>query len=102
MYRALLAFHRRLKTTSPEIDVAEADMVDTMAAVVLPVLSSIGTPTPACGNESPVEANDRSGVIGYNDGRWYGPPFAPTASWLRPTDMRRSNAWSPDHAFWFS
>ncbi|KAH7946944.1 hypothetical protein HPB52_006202 [Rhipicephalus sanguineus] len=38
VYRALLAFHRRLETTCPEIDVAEAKVVDTMAALVQPLV----------------------------------------------------------------
>ncbi|KAH7976023.1 hypothetical protein HPB52_008227 [Rhipicephalus sanguineus] len=38
VYRALLAFYCGLKTTCPEVNVAEAKVVDTMAAVVLPLV----------------------------------------------------------------
>ncbi|KAH7985824.1 hypothetical protein HPB52_025382 [Rhipicephalus sanguineus] len=78
VYRALLAFHRRLETTCPEMDVAEAKVVDTMAALVQPLVPR------------------HRQAIGCNDGRWYAAPLARTASWLRLTGMRRSNASSPD------
>ncbi|KAH7969122.1 hypothetical protein HPB52_014767 [Rhipicephalus sanguineus] len=101
VYRALVAFHRRLEPTRPDIDVAEAKVVDTMAALVQPLvlrhrhavmsrprkhmavaalpgnLRDFGDGAGAC---SPLE-------IGCNGGRWYAPTLAPTASWLRPPDI---------------
>ncbi|KAH7983729.1 hypothetical protein HPB52_013983 [Rhipicephalus sanguineus] len=98
VYRALLAFHRRLETTCPEIDVAEAKVVDTMAALVQPLVPrhrQAVMSRPWKHMTAAALPGHLRDFIGCNDGRWYAAPLARTASWLRPTGMRRSNA-SPD------